>query len=81
MTIVIQDIRTRQFYAGPGEWVGEPREALLFADTRHALQFCRRENLQNVRLVVFFRDHKVSLLLYVPGSDTPAPAGVLQSVA
>jgi len=81
MTIVIQDIGTRQFYAGRDEWVKEPREALLFDDTRHALQFCRRQNLQNVRLVVFFRDHKVSLLLYVPGSNTPVPAGVIGAAA
>ena len=77
MTIVIQEIGTRQFYADYDQWVSEPREAVSFTDTRHALNFCRRHRLQNVRLVVFFSDHKVSLLLYVPGSGTPAPAGMM----
>ncbi len=81
MTIVIQQTDTRQFLAGRDEWVGDPQEALTFTDTRHALQFCRRHSLENVRLVVFFRDKKVSLLLYVPGSKTPAPAGALHSAA
>ena len=81
MTIVIQQIETRQFLAGQDEWVGDPHEALTFTDTRHALQYCRRHTLENVRLVVFFRDKKVSLLLYVPGAKTPAPAGRLQPVA
>ena len=79
MTIVIQDVGSRRFYADSEQWVTEPRNAVVFTDTRHALQFCRRHRLRNVRLVVFFRDHKVSLLLYVPGSDTPAPAGVMHT--
>ena len=79
MTIAIQEIATRQFLAGEDEWVRDPQEALAFSDTRHALQYCRRHQLQNVRLVVFFRDKKVSLLLYVPGSNTPAPAGETRS--
>jgi hypothetical protein len=79
MTIAIQDIETRQFYADYDNWVAEPRDAIAFTDTRHALQFCRRHHLRNVRLVVFFSDHKVSLLLYIPGSDTPAPAGVVHT--
>jgi len=81
MTIVIQDIETRRFYAGEEQWVGDAHEALSFSDTRHALQFCRRHGLDGVRLVVFFQNHKVSLLLYVPGSDTPAPAGRLPAVS
>ncbi len=79
MTIAIQDIGTRQFYADYDQWVSEPREAIAFTDTRHALKFCRRHHLQNVRLVIFFSNHKVSLLLYVPGSSTPAPAGMMSS--
>jgi hypothetical protein len=79
MTIVIQQIETRQFLAGHDEWVADPHDAVAFADTRHALQYCRRHELENVRLVVFFRDKKVSLLLYVPGSKTPAPAGALRT--
>jgi hypothetical protein len=75
MTISIQEIATRHFLAGEDEWVRDPHEALTFSDTRHALQYCRRHHLENVRLVVFFQDKKVSLLLYVPGSNTPAPAG------
>ena len=81
MTIAIQDVGTRQFYADSNCWVAEPRDAFSFADTRQALQFCRRHHLRNVRLVVFFRDHKVSLLLYVPGSDTPAPAGRMRAMS
>ena len=75
MTIAIQDIESRQFLAGEDEWVSDPHDGLAFSDTRHALQYCRRHQLENVRLVIFFSDHKVSLLLYVPGSNTPAPAG------
>jgi hypothetical protein len=80
MTIAIQDIETRLFYADYDNWLAEPRDAVTFTDTRHALQFCRRHHLRNVRLVIFFSDHKVSLLLYVPGSDTPAPAGMMRTV-
>lgn len=80
MTIAIQNIGNRRFYADYDNWVAEPRDAITFTDTRHALQFCRRHHLQNVRLVIFFSDHKVSLLLYVPGSDTPAPAGMMRTV-
>jgi len=78
MTIAIQEIATRQFLAGEDEWVRDPHDALAFTDTRHAVQYCRRHQLENVRLVVFFRDNKVSLLLYVPGSSTPAPAGMMR---
>jgi hypothetical protein len=81
MTIAIQDVETRRFYADDNHWVAESRDALSFSDTRHALQFCRRHRLRNVRLVVFFQDHKVSLLLYVPGSDTPAPAGRMRALS
>ena len=77
MTIVIQQVGTRQFLADPDEWVSDARDALSFSDTRHALSYCRRHSLENVRLVIFFKDKKVSLLLYVPGSDTPSPAGAL----
>jgi hypothetical protein len=34
-----------------------------------------------VRLVVFFKDRKVSLLLYIHGSNTPAPAGQIINAA
>ncbi len=81
MTIVIQQVGTRQFLADRDEWVSDAREALSFSDTRHALAYCRRHALENVRLVVFFKDKKVSLLLYIPGSDTPAPAGAMRAVA
>lgn len=81
MTIAIQQIETRQFLADREEWVRDAQAALSFSDTRHALNYCRRHALENVRLVVFFRDNKVSLLLYVPGSDTPSPAGGGQTVA
>jgi hypothetical protein len=77
MNIVIQQIETREFLAGsPNEWVKDPHDALVFSDTRHALAYCRRHELEGVRLVVFFKNNKVSLLLYVPGSAAPAPAGV-----
>ena len=79
MTIVIQQVGTRQFLADDNEWVSDPKDALTFSDTRHALGYCRRHALENVRLVVFFKDKKVSLLLYVPGSDTPTPAGALSN--
>lgn len=79
MTIAIQDVETRRFYADYNHWVIEPREAVSFTDTRQALQFCRRRHLRNVRLVVFFGDHKVSLLLYVPGSNVPTPGGMMHS--
>lgn len=81
MTIVIQDNETRQCYAGPDEWVTEPKDALTFSDTRHALQFCRRHRLRNVRLLALMRDNKVSLLLYVPGSAVPIPAGMMHAAA
>jgi hypothetical protein len=81
MTIVIQDNETRRCYAGEGVWVAEPRDALPFSDTRHALQFCRRHHLRNVRLLALLRDKKVSLLLYVPGSNALAPAGIMHAVA
>jgi len=79
MTTMIQQIRTRKFLAGCDEWVRDAHEALTFTDTRHAFQYCRRHELENVRLVVFLHDKKVSLLLYVPGAKTPAPAGVLST--
>lgn len=79
MTIAIQEVGTRQFLAGEDEWVRDPHDALAFPDTRHAVQYCRRHHLENVRMVVFFQDKKVSLLLYVPGSNTPAPAGGMSS--
>lgn len=76
MNIVIQRTETREFLASlPDDWVKDPHDALVFSDTRHALDYCRRHELENVRLVVFFRNNKVSLLLYVPGSATPTPTG------
>jgi hypothetical protein len=80
MTVVIQGVETRRFYAGVDEWVSDPHDALPFSDTRHAVQFCRRHDLHDVRLVVFFSNHKVSLLLYIPGSNAPTPAGKLQPI-
>jgi hypothetical protein len=81
MTIVIQEAETRRFLARDGEWVRDPHEALTFPDARHALKYCRRHHLKEVRLVVFFRDNKVGLLLYVPGSKTPSPAGEMKPLA
>jgi hypothetical protein len=80
MNIVLQQIETRRFYAGDGDWVREPGEALNFDDARHALQFCRRHHMQNVRLIAFLQGGKVSLLLYLPDSNAPAPDGVLHAV-
>ena len=77
MNIVIQRVETREFLASsPDDWVKDPHDALIFTDTRHALDYCRRHELEDVGLVVFFRDNKVSLLLYVPGSAAPVPGGV-----
>jgi hypothetical protein len=81
MTIVIQQVETRKYLAGYDEWIEDPHEALTFSDTRHALKYCRRHALTNVRLVVFFRDRKLGLLLYVPGAKTPAPAGALRTAS
>ena len=80
MAIVIQNVRTRKFLSGTDEWLRDPQEGLVFADTRKALMYCHRHELRNVRLVVFFRNRNVSLLLYVPGSKAPTPAGVLNGV-
>jgi hypothetical protein len=81
MTIVIQDVETRRCYAGDDDWVMEPREALPFHDARHAVQFCRRYRFRNVRLLALLRDNKVSLLMYVPGSDIPTTAGMMHATA
>ena len=82
MNIVIQNVKTRRFMtAPPNDWVADPRDALPFNGTRAALAYCRRHELEEVRLVVFFADRKVSLLLYVPGSETPVPGGALKHVA
>ena len=81
MTIVIQNVATREFLAGSNEWVHAPHDALPFDDTRKALKYCHRHELESVRLVVFLRDRKVSLLLYVPGSKAPSPSGVLRGMA
>ena len=78
MNIVIQQVETRQFLADDGDWVADPHDALTFSDTRHAMQYCRRHALEKVRLVVFFKNRKVSLLFYIPGSNTPIPGGVLK---
>jgi hypothetical protein len=81
MSIVIQQSGTRRFLAEDGEWVSDPHEALTFSETRHAIQYCRRHGLDQVRLVVFFKNRKVSLLLYIPGSSVPAPAGAVKVAA
>jgi hypothetical protein len=82
MNIVIQSVESRQFLAtAPEEWVKDPHDGLIFCDMRHALAYCRRHELANVRLVVFFRNKRVSLLLYVPGSAAPAPAGTTKSTS
>jgi len=82
MNIVIQNVKTRHFMAAPpNDWVDDARDALPFTGTRAALAYCRRHELEGVRLVVFFADRKVSLLLYVPGSETPVPAGAFKPVA
>ncbi len=78
MNIVIQRVESREFLASPNDWVRYPHDGLKFADIRHALAYCRRHELENVRLVVIFRNRKVSLLLYVPGSTAPTPAGATQ---
>lgn len=81
MSIVIQHVETRQFVADDDAWVADPHDALTFSDTRHALKYCRNHSMQGVRVVVFFKDRKVSLLLYIPGSNTPAPAGQINNAA
>jgi hypothetical protein len=79
MTIVIQHVETRQFLAGRDDWVADPHDALTFADTRHAVKYCRRHTLETVRLVAFLKNRAVSLLFYVPGSDVPEPAGAIKA--
>jgi hypothetical protein len=79
MNIAIQRADTREFLAtAPDDWVRDPHEALVFNDTRSAIGFCRRKHLENVRLVVFFRDKRVNLLLYERDAETPVPAGALR---
>lgn len=80
MNIVIQNNESREFLADANDWVKDPHDALIFPDARHALAYCRRHDLGNVRLVVFFRNKQVSLLLYVPGSAAPAPGGTTKKI-
>jgi len=81
MSIVIQQADTRRFLAEDGAWVPDPHAALTFSDTRRAMDYCRRHTFEPVRLIVFFQNRKVSLLLYVPGSNVPAPAGAVKVAA
>ena len=81
MTIVIQHLETREFLAGRKEWTADPHDALTFPDTRHAVSYCRRHSLDTVRFVVFLKNRVVSLLIYVPGSNVPQPAGVIKHAA
>ena len=81
MSIVIQQAETRRFLAGKNDWVTDPHDAVTFSDTRHAIRYCQRHGLEQVRLVVFFENRKLSLLLYIPGSKVPAPAGAVKASA
>lgn len=81
MSIVIQQAETRSFLAEDNEWVTDPHEAVTFSDTRHAIRYCRRHALEQVRLVVLFKNRNVSLLLYIPGSKVPMPAGAVKVAA
>jgi len=81
MSIVIQQAETRRFLAEDDEWVTDPHDGVTFSDTRHAINYCRRHALEQVRLVVVFNNKKVSLLFYIPGSKVPSPAGAIKAVA
>jgi hypothetical protein len=76
MSIVIQDLATREYAADAREWVFDPHSALTFNDARKAVAFCRRHELGDVRFLAF-QEGKLSLLLYVPGSKAPSPTGIL----
>jgi hypothetical protein len=81
MSIVIQQAETRRFLSEDNSWVPDPHDAVTFSDTRHAVRYCQRHGLEEVRLVVFFQNRKLSLLLYIPGSKVPMPAGAVKAAA
>lgn len=81
MNIFIQRGETREFLAAPDDWVQDPHDAQPFADTRAALTYCRKHDLREVRLVLVFGDHRVSVLRCVSGSETPVPADALKAAA
>lgn len=42
------------YYAGPGRWTSDVKDAIVFKDSLSAIQCCVREGLYGVQLVIHF---------------------------
>jgi hypothetical protein len=56
VNILIQNLSTRLFAKGDGQWVSTAGEALAFENSGAAVDYCVAQRLQGIRLVLNFND-------------------------
>ena len=74
MRTIIQHRDTQQFLAhpdGPGSWTQRADGAVAFASSVAALQFCLKNHLENVQIVLKFQRDEFDIRL--PVRTGPAP--------
>jgi len=56
MKIVLRQINTRRYYAGPQKWTTDVRGAIDFGEVERAIKASREEKLTGMEVVLSFDD-------------------------
>jgi hypothetical protein len=56
MIILLRNIKTSQFLAGPQRWTNDRREALAFQNSNEAICLCNDQGLADMEVVLAFDD-------------------------
>ena len=67
MKILLKSPTTQLLLKSPGEWTGNPHDAIGFTDTAEAIQFSIQHRLWRLRVVLQFNDGKQFIRGVVPG--------------
>jgi hypothetical protein len=66
MKILLQHVRTQLYLQSPGNWTGNPFEALDFQHSQKAIDFAREQNILDVQIAVAFADHQFDEVVPLP---------------
>ena len=76
MKIFIQHARTKEFYAGEGQWVATRSQAADYPTALKAQEIAKRDHLDGVSMVFTFTTGRQSIIIPLTIRERPA-TGVL----
>ncbi len=67
MRVLLRDLRTGLYFREPAEWTAETQQAQNFKHSAEAMDFARREGVENAEVVLDFNESSFSVALPLPG--------------